>query len=168
DKLLCFCCDDEKDDEPDDYISPLPNDILISILSRLTLKEAAITSNLSRRWRYLWTHTAGLDFDANDMLDRIAADPKSQISERPKYIKWVIRVVRQHQGEILEAVRICFDLENSSKCAIDNWVKFAVSKGVQKLELDLMENGETLHQPMRNYMFPYKQLCKGLFQRSLT
>ncbi|GFP89187.1 putative F-box/LRR-repeat protein at3g58880 [Phtheirospermum japonicum] len=44
-----------KDDEfnPDDYISPLPNDILISILSRLTFKEAAITSNLSRRWRYL-------------------------------------------------------------------------------------------------------------------
>ncbi|KAL3630591.1 hypothetical protein CASFOL_023575 [Castilleja foliolosa] len=153
-----------KDDElnPEDYISPLPNDILVSILSLLTLKEAAITSNISRRWRYLWTHTSRLDFDANNALDRIAADPKSRTSERPKYINWVNRVVRQHRGEILDAVRICFDLDKSSKCAIDNWVKFAVSKGVQRLELDLLENGETLRQSARNYTFPYKQLCKGL------
>ncbi|KAL3653484.1 hypothetical protein CASFOL_003165 [Castilleja foliolosa] len=153
-----------KDDEfnPEDYISPLPNDILVSILSRLTLKEAAITSNLSRRWHYLWTLTAGLDFDTNNILDRITADPKSLISERPKYINWVNRVVRQHKGEILDSVRICFDLDKTSKCAIDNWVKFAVSKGVQRLELELLENGETLRQPVRNYTFPYKQLSKGL------
>ncbi|KAL3614424.1 hypothetical protein CASFOL_042498 [Castilleja foliolosa] len=139
-----------KDDEfnPEDYISLLPNDILDSILSRLTLKEAAITSNLSRRWCYLWTLTAGLDFDNYNILDRITADPKSLISERPKYINWVNRVVRQHKGEILDAVRICFDLDKSSKCAIDNWVKFAVSKGVQRLELELLENGETLRQPV--------------------
>ncbi|KAK6135841.1 hypothetical protein DH2020_030407 [Rehmannia glutinosa] len=143
-------------------LSLLPDDILVSILSRLTLKEATVTSKLSRRWRYLWTQVAGLDFDANDTLDRIAADPKLRSSERPKYINWVNRVVRQHRGPKLDAVRICFDLDKSSKCAIDNWVKFAIAKGVQKLELDLLENGETLRQPTRNYSFPYKQMsqCK--------
>ncbi|KAL7146847.1 hypothetical protein ABFS83_06G069100 [Erythranthe nasuta] len=149
--------------DPEDYVSLLPDDILVSILSRLTLKEAAVTSNLSRRWRYLWTNATGLDFDANEKLDSIAANPKLRSSERPKYINWVNRVVRQHKGPTLDSVRICFDLDKTSKCAIDNWVKFAVAKRAQRLELDLLENGETLRQPMRNYTFPYKHFsqCKS-------
>lgn len=139
----------------------MPDDILVTILSRLTLKEAAVTSFLSRRWHYLWTNIAVLDFDANDTLDRIVADPKIRSSERPKYINWVNRVLRQHRGHTLDAVRICFDLDKSSKRAIDNWVKFAISKRVQRLELDLLENGETLREPMRNYTFPYKNLSRG-------
>ncbi|KAH6802306.1 hypothetical protein C2S51_033752 [Perilla frutescens var. frutescens] len=147
--------------DAEDFISTLPDDILVTILSGLTLKEAAVTSILSRRWRYLWTHVAGLDFDANDTLDRIAADPRLRRSERPKYINWVNRVLRQHRGPTLDAVRICFDLDKSSKSAIDNWVKFAIAKRVQRLELDLLENGETLRQPMRNYTFPYKHLSQS-------
>ncbi|CAI9774911.1 unnamed protein product [Fraxinus pennsylvanica] len=145
------------------YISSLPDDILVSIISRLPLKEAAITSNVSKTWRYLWTNLATLDFNANDTLDRIAANPKLRSSERPKYINWVNRVVRQHSGSTLNAFRICFDLDKSSKSAIDNWVKFSIAKRVQKLELDLLENGETLRQPSRNYVFPHKLLsqCKG-------
>lgn len=142
-------------------MSALPDDILITILSRLTLKEAAGTSILSRRWQYLWTHVAGLDFDANDTLDRIAADPKLRSSERPKYINWVNRVLRQHRGPTVYGVRICFDLDKSSKSAIDNWVKLAIAKRVQRLELDLLENGETLRQPLRNYTFPYKHLSRS-------
>ncbi|GAY40494.1 hypothetical protein CUMW_052360 [Citrus unshiu] len=38
----------------DDRIGELPDDILISILSRLTIDEAARANVLSYRWRYLW------------------------------------------------------------------------------------------------------------------
>ncbi|KDO38431.1 hypothetical protein CISIN_1g047554mg [Citrus sinensis] len=38
----------------DDRIGKLPDDILISILSRLTIDEAARASVLSYRWRYSW------------------------------------------------------------------------------------------------------------------
>ena len=58
----------------DDWISRLPDDLLVTILSRLTLKEAGVTSVLSRRWCYLWTNVAGLDFDADEKLVSIAAD----------------------------------------------------------------------------------------------
>ncbi|XP_051138227.1 F-box/FBD/LRR-repeat protein At5g56420-like [Andrographis paniculata] len=139
--------------DPRDYIDILPDDILVSILSRLTLKEAVITSVLSRRWRYLWTHVGGLDFDADDALDRVAADTKLRRSERTTYINWVNRVVRQHQRKTLNTVRICFDLDKGSKCAIENWVKFAIRKRVENLELDLLENGDTLRLPIRNYSF---------------
>ncbi|CAH1430695.1 unnamed protein product [Lactuca virosa] len=141
-----------------DFISRMPDDILISILSSLPLKEATITSNLSTRWRYLWCQTDGLDFDANEKLDKIATDPKSLITERPKYINLVNRVTRQHKAPTINLFRISFDLDKRSKGAIDKWVDFAISKRVQKLELDLLENGETLRQPPKNYVFPIKCL----------
>nr|GEY36470.1 hypothetical protein [Tanacetum cinerariifolium] len=104
----------------------MPDDIIVSILSKITLKEAASTSNLSKRWRYLWCQIDSLDFDANEKLDKIALDYKLKIVERPK------------------------------------WVEFAVGKRVKKLELDMLENGEMLRQPARNYVFPIK-----IFDRSV-
>nr|KAJ0191954.1 hypothetical protein LSAT_V11C800394210 [Lactuca sativa] len=144
--------------DSNDFISQMPDDILISILSSLPLKEATSTSNLSTRWRYLWCQTDGLDFDANEKLDKIATDPKSLITERPKYINLVNRVTRQHKAPTINLFRISFDLDKRSKGAIDKWVDFAISKRFQKLELDLLENGETLRQPPKNYVFPIKCL----------
>lgn len=147
-----------------DYISSMPDDVLVSILCQLPLKDAVCTSSLSSRWRYLWTNVTGLDFDADDKLNKIAAEPRSRSSERSKYINWVNRVVRQHgaqHGDItLGTFRICFDLDKSSKVAIDKWLKFGMTKMAQKIELDLLENGETLRHPSRNYTFPYKSLSK--------
>ncbi|TKW30404.1 hypothetical protein SEVIR_2G034432v4 [Setaria viridis] len=37
-----------------DRISSLPDDILVSILSLMTVREAAMTDCLSTRWRHLW------------------------------------------------------------------------------------------------------------------
>ncbi|XP_071902891.1 uncharacterized protein [Coffea arabica] len=57
-------------------IDRLPDDILITILSLLTVEEAAATSILSRRWRYLWMHTTGCwSFDFSEevkvMVDKM-------------------------------------------------------------------------------------------------
>ncbi|XP_042027027.1 putative FBD-associated F-box protein At5g38570 [Salvia splendens] len=155
----------------DDCISRLPDDLLIKILSRLTLKEAGVTSVLSRRWCYLWTNVARLDFDVDDKLVSIAADLKLRIPERKKYVNWVNRVMRQHRGPVLDLVRICFILDKSSSGAIDNWVKFAIAKRVQRLELDLLGNEETRRWLTYNYTFPYKpsmlNWLKGLKALSL-
>lgn len=143
-----------------DYISSMPNDILVSILCQLPLKDAVCTSALSSRWRYLWTNVTGLDFDADDKLNKIAAEPRSRSSERSKYINWVNRVLRKHGGVTLGTFRICFDFDKNSKVAIDKWLKLGMTKMAQKIELDLLENGETLRHPSRNYTFPYKSLRK--------
>ncbi|XP_057808461.1 FBD-associated F-box protein At3g52670-like [Salvia miltiorrhiza] len=45
-----------------DRISALPDDIIIAILSHLSLREAAATSVLAPRWSDLWRHTPNLDF----------------------------------------------------------------------------------------------------------
>nr|XP_043633720.1 uncharacterized protein LOC122604926 [Erigeron canadensis] len=46
---------------PDDIVSRMPDEILVYILSRLPLVDAAVTSQLSRRWRYMWCQTLKLD-----------------------------------------------------------------------------------------------------------
>ncbi|XP_016675169.1 F-box/FBD/LRR-repeat protein At1g13570 [Gossypium hirsutum] len=46
----------------EDKIGALPDDILLTILSLLTFKEAVATSILSQRWRYLWTCLPSLNF----------------------------------------------------------------------------------------------------------
>ncbi|BBH09776.1 F-box/RNI-like superfamily protein [Prunus dulcis] len=64
------CCEGKNEGKKDVYnlldrISALPDEILVSILSLLPLKEAAATSILSRRWQYVWMSTMVLNFDAN-------------------------------------------------------------------------------------------------------
>ncbi|CAL8172415.1 unnamed protein product [Prunus armeniaca] len=56
--------------EEEDRISKLPQEVVVRIVSLLTLKEAAATSILSRRWRYVWASTTTLNLDAVNFEDR--------------------------------------------------------------------------------------------------
>ncbi|KAJ1391948.1 Leucine-rich repeat domain superfamily [Sesbania bispinosa] len=48
-------------EEPSDFISRLPDEVLLSILSLLSIDEGVRTSILSKRWVSVWTKTTHLD-----------------------------------------------------------------------------------------------------------
>ncbi|KAJ3705411.1 hypothetical protein LUZ61_009116 [Rhynchospora tenuis] len=85
----------------DDRISFLPEDIKLSILSRLVIKEAVRTSALARSWRYTWTRLPSLCLGR--YLDRLG-DTSEDFDFRPVSSTWIQRVnhlVSSLQGPFL-------------------------------------------------------------------
>ncbi|KAK9707555.1 hypothetical protein RND81_07G204700 [Saponaria officinalis] len=106
-------------------IDALPEDVLISIVSHLNLKEAAKTSVISRSWRYLWTHTTGV-FDFVDSI------PK----HTQQNIDWVNQVLNVHKGSTLDEFKVSFGISAESSEVINKWIKFALQRRVKRLLLD--------------------------------
>ncbi|BBH09832.1 F-box/RNI-like superfamily protein [Prunus dulcis] len=118
-----------------DRISEMTDEILVSILSLLSLKEAAATSILSRRWQYVWMST----------MIRQLGD----------------RVVEQHRGPNIEEFRACFQLNDRFVSSIDKWIQFAMEKGVKTLVLKFSTQCGVASKNF--YVFPHKLL--GLEKR---
>lgn len=140
----------------EDQISVLPDELVCTILSLLTMKEAARTSVLSRRWENLWKYfTGSLDFDGSKTMDRMAENMKTMplATERNKYINWVNQVLNMHQGQDIDEFRVCFDLDKNSANIIDGWINFAMEKRVRRLELDLLESFNAFRGG-QSYTFP--------------
>ncbi|PIN15902.1 hypothetical protein CDL12_11462 [Handroanthus impetiginosus] len=107
-----------------DRISELPEEILVCILSFLTPKEAARTSVLSRKWRYLWTFFIGhFLFNQNEWQMNW-----SQLATRINHI------MKLHRGMSLEGFTVDFGKVDSVE-DIDHWIEFAAKKRVKKLQL---------------------------------
>ncbi|KAL7095325.1 hypothetical protein ACP275_10G017100 [Erythranthe tilingii] len=134
----------------DDRVSQLPDDVLADILSRLSLKEAGRTSVLSSRWMNLWKHTNSLNFDTERVSHKHFAQRKSLKRDRRMYVEWVNSVLRSHKSTVLKEFRIRFPLNASDRNTITQWLKFAFSRQVQKLELDIKNN----YDPTEEYCFP--------------
>ncbi|KAH9673629.1 FBD domain-containing protein [Citrus sinensis] len=138
-----------------DRISELPDDILVTVLSRLTIKEAARTSILSSRWRYLWKWFNGcLNFDnpltMGDYNWTLGLGSQPLDVERHRFVSWVNQVLRSLHCHSLEGLRICFDVASNGD--IHNWINFAVEKKVQKLDLDF-SRVQDFSWPVAEYTF---------------
>ncbi|KAL6547711.1 hypothetical protein OROHE_009416 [Orobanche hederae] len=162
---------------PIDRISILPDEVLVIILSLLPTKEAMASSILSCRWRHLWTRTVNLDLDGAFILNLTRAQ---LITERYKFILAADRLIRRFSTEKsnIRMFRLSFDLGESEKVVIDDWIRFALSRKVERLDLNLVDasNGRS-HNDYRNagrncptcwnlsytfpwcacYTFPYKE-----------
>ncbi|KAJ4709471.1 Fbd-associated f-box protein [Melia azedarach] len=145
--------DVKQDENLGDLVGRLPDDILVNIISRLTLKEAARTSVLSSRWKYLWTFTSSLKFDPGRSILRYTLGMNPSEEERSKYINWVNKVLESHRGSINE-FKVIFDLGDAHASSITNWIYTAISKRVQSLALYFIHLGPT-------YTFP-QECCNIL------
>ncbi|CAN6678397.1 unnamed protein product [Malus baccata var. baccata] len=138
-----------------DRISELPDEVLVTAMRIL-----------STRWRNVWKSTWTLNFDADPKAlerERYVTDPET-LKER--YVKWVDSTLEQHQGMSIEQFRICFNLNERFSSSVDKWVRFAMKKRVQILELNFLEEfpptyeGAVLHVPC--YTFSPRHLLGGV------
>ncbi|KAJ0525673.1 putative F-box domain, FBD domain, F-box-like domain superfamily protein [Helianthus annuus] len=122
-----------------DFISKMPDDVLVMILARIPIKDAVVTGSLSTRWKHLWRNLTRLDFDGTEILEKVAEDEIVCDLEREKYVNQVYDVISCYSHPRVQVFRICFDLDSSYSEYIDEWIQFALDKKVEKLELDLMD-----------------------------
>ncbi|GMI97933.1 hypothetical protein like AT5G60610 [Hibiscus trionum] len=128
-----------------DRISKLPDEILILVLSFMTMKEAAKTSVISRRWQSLWTFHPCLEFDGSQALLQLRRPNKrrkaKEISVFESYRNWVNHMVdsRRLSAAAIDEFKIRFHLGETSKLDIDEWVRFAFEKKVKRFELNLTD-----------------------------
>ncbi|CAA0807437.1 F-box/FBD/LRR-repeat protein [Striga hermonthica] len=151
----------------DNLISRLPDDILLVILSFLTLKEAGRTSVLSSRWRNLWSYTLHLNFEDHSSMEKIVWDSEFRGAsvEREKYVKWVDSVLQSHRGSTVKELRIRFSLVKSARKSITKWLEFAFERHTEKLELNLSD-GDCGQAAAESYVFP-QELCGNINCKSI-
>ncbi|KAH7845938.1 hypothetical protein Vadar_007688 [Vaccinium darrowii] len=58
------------------------------------------------------------------------------------------------KGPSVDELKVCFDLDNHYKAAIDGWIEFAMKKEIRKLDLDLNEDYGALLIQREFYAFP--------------
>ncbi|CAI9110443.1 OLC1v1010466C4 [Oldenlandia corymbosa var. corymbosa] len=149
----------KKEQKLEDGISQCPDDVLVSILSYLTLEDAARTSVLSKRWVNLWLFVSGLDFDTAKVWKGLEELKYSEYHElrrinRQNYINWVNKVLQSHKATALDVFRIRFDLNNSSRDEIDKWLHYASARNLQSLELNLLRYDGFSFEVREAYAFP--------------
>ncbi|XP_073119775.1 F-box protein At1g80960-like [Henckelia pumila] len=127
-----------------DRISKLPDDILVSVISRLTVAEATSTSILSTRWRHLHTLIHRLVFcPSQQQISRIRKKhPKkllAQIKEFTEYMKVIDGVLDSYVG-ILEEFRV--DLPCLLGANMNKWLQFALERKVESIGIHIMSNNK--------------------------
>ncbi|VAI51442.1 unnamed protein product [Triticum turgidum subsp. durum] len=132
-----------------DWISTLPDDILIKILSLLTVSDAAMTDCLSTRWRHLWKNVDCLIFDLYSLRM-----PESEICyyhQKPclrkaqvtKFVRKTNGFLRNHYGNRIKEFTIRFPLTSVNASELDHWIRFAASASTEKLCLDFYDKNRS-------------------------
>ncbi|CAL5396312.1 unnamed protein product [Camellia sinensis] len=111
-----------------DIITHLPDDVKETILMCLPLQDAARTSILSRKWRYMWMRLPQLVFD--DMFCR-----ESIRIEKNKLMMTIYQVLLLHCGPILKFTLSLSGLESCSE--IDQLVLFVSDNIIQEFTLHI-------------------------------
>ncbi|KAF8714071.1 hypothetical protein HU200_028067 [Digitaria exilis] len=145
----------------DDFISALPDDILIGgIVSRLTIRDAVATGAVSARWRHLWKHAPRISLRPSHLTGGVVSssrDDDAQAADR--LADAASSVLRHHRGAaagVVDRLVLALPLTPSRHAAVlDQSVEFAASSRTQELHLSLAAAVE------HPYDFPHWHFAGG-------
>ncbi|XP_021768836.1 F-box/LRR-repeat protein At1g55660-like isoform X2 [Chenopodium quinoa] len=133
------CYDEANDSVVRDRLSQLSDDLLMLIMSSLTMKEVTKTSALSHRWKNLCRFLPVLLFEAHSpILKWVMGECKLKstynmnlkdhewfiLRHRPGFTRWVNYALEAHLAPTIDELRVVFDLDR--KFATMNLISISV------------------------------------------
>ncbi|KAF8759337.1 hypothetical protein HU200_010378 [Digitaria exilis] len=141
-------------EEDDDCIGRLPDDVLIAIVSRLTIRDAV--------WRHLWKHAPRISLRPSHLVGDVAGIPSALRDNVARLAAAASSVLRHHSGAGLDRLVLALPLSPSTHGAVlDQSVEFAASAGARELHLSLA-GGDHVEQ---HYDFPHWRFAGGQLRR---
>ncbi|XP_019093595.1 PREDICTED: F-box/LRR-repeat protein At3g59190-like [Camelina sativa] len=116
-----------------DLVSSLPDALLCHVLSFLSTRDAALTSVLSKRWRYLLAFVPNLDFD-NSIYDNLEMGRRKRLQMRQSFKVFVDRIMALQGNAPLNKFSLICETDNDPS-SVDGWITNALERGVVDLDL---------------------------------
>ena len=138
----------------EDRISKLPNDILVSIISRLPLREATSTCILSTSWQYHHTYVSHLKFPKY-------REYTYDIVTESNYVSMINHVLNSHRGRRIKELVVDMHIYECGN--FEKWFEFALAKKAEIIRLcgRLHDEGPFLRLPITNGTECLKDLYLG-------
>lgn len=161
----------------EDWLSTLPESLLITILSLLPTKEAVRTSVLSKRWIKLWTYIDNLNFDVSLLppqlhykktyLDRLRRELRYAKKQQRAhlFITIVDQFMQAYRSIKIEKLRIAFCLFSEHSNSLNEWISSSISAGVENLEIDMQ--ADMIYLADEGMVAPYEFPLHFLANRSV-
>ncbi|WOH10738.1 hypothetical protein DCAR_0730208 [Daucus carota subsp. sativus] len=135
----------------EDRLSRLPDELIHKILSFVDAKQAVETSILSRRWQLIWTTLPFLSFGPYQSYDPYNNFEAKNVG---KLIRHVLSK-RNHESHVSD-LKFCVYNKGCSEKLFQKFVDYAISHGVQSLNLELPHN----YKPFKSSTFSSTSLNK--------
>ncbi|KAM5581664.1 hypothetical protein ABKV19_010753 [Rosa sericea] len=147
------------DCEKRDLINELPDEVLSYIVSLLRLKDAVVTSMISRRWRHLWKRPIltrqNLEFDIPNIFggkyDQLVAEHEEEETigmletmdefKQQYFVRRVNELLKLHSGNKVDSLKVAFFFDGESPAVndLDSWIHFATTMGAEVVDLQLFQ-----------------------------
>lgn len=135
----------------EDRISALPEDLLVTILLHVPIKDAISTMILSKRWCFIWTSLPKLEYDFfsdNDEDDDDKVVDSDDDDDESKMTSWCFfdKSMELHKAPVLKTLLIKLGLGPGcfSDTDVEKWIAKAVDGRVVVLKFKLSwSNGPT-------------------------
>ncbi|KDP31214.1 hypothetical protein JCGZ_11590 [Jatropha curcas] len=109
----------------DDAIGKVPDEVLQTILDKVSVIDAVSTGFLSRRWRDLWKHISIIEFNPS----WVELTGKEIVASLNQFVSL-------HIGHKIQKFSVRFTYKPEMSTNVDSWILFAINKHVEDLDLD--------------------------------
>lgn len=118
-----------------DWLSDLPTDILLHILSFLDISEVVKTSLLSRKWRFIWSSIPCLKFDFKDFCGQehcLSLSHEECLSKFWFFVKWAI-ITRDRNVSPIHKLQFLCDYFDAYQ--LELFISLCAVRNVEELDL---------------------------------